>query len=138
VKHQAQRLLTGQVATVIRSLRAHAPRLNATQGKQLTEIIGYFTNNAARMQYEQYLAAGYPIASGVIEGACRHVICDRMERSKMRWAMPGAQAMLGLRCIGINQDWDQFMRFHIERENQRLYSMKAANEEAFLPIRLVA
>jgi hypothetical protein len=138
VKDQTQRLLTGQVQTVIRSLRAHAAHLSAAKGKQLTEIIGYFTNNAPRMQYEHYLAAGYPIASGVIEGACRHVVCDRMERAGMRWAMPGAQAMLGLRCIGINQEWDEFMAFHIERETQRLYPATAANEEAFLTERLAA
>jgi hypothetical protein len=138
VHQQAERLLTGQVPSVIRSLRAHAAHRSAAKGQQLTEIIGYFTHNAPRMQYEQYLAAGYPIASGVIEGACRHVICDRMERSGMRWVMPGAQAMLGLRCIGINQEWDEFMAFHIARENQRLYPVRAANDATFLPERLVA
>ena len=105
VKHQTQRLLHGHVQTVIRSLRAHAHRLTPTQREALADIVGYFRNNADRMSYDQYLQAGYPIASGVIEGACRHVVCDRMERSGMRWVMPGAQAMLQLRCIGINQDW---------------------------------
>jgi len=138
VKQQAERLLNGQVQTVIRSLRAHAHRLSAAQQERLVDIIGYFDNNAARMQYDQYLQAGYPIASGVIEGACRHVVCDRMERSGMRWVMPGAKAMLALRCIGLNQDWEAFMKFHIDRENQRLYPARAANDETFLPDRLIA
>jgi hypothetical protein len=138
VKQHAERLLNGQVQTVIHRLRAQSHRLSAAKREQLADIIGYFSNNAARMQYDQYLQAGYPIASGVIEGACRHIVCDRMERSGMRWVMPGAKAMLGLRCIGLNQDWDAFMKFHIERENQRLYPVRAANDETFLPDRLVA
>ena len=138
VKQQAEHLLNGQVQTVIRSLRAQSHRLSAAQRESLAEIIGYLSHNAARMQYDHYLQAGYPIASGVIEGACRHVVCDRMERSGMRWGMPGAKAMLALRCIGINQDWEAFMKFHIEHENQRLYPVRAANDETFLPDRLIA
>lgn len=140
VKQQTQRLLNGRVETLIRSLRAlgaqHA--FDASQRKKLKKICGYLSNNAARMRYDQYLQAGYPIASGVIEGACRHVVCDRMERSGMRWVRSGAQAMLGLRCIGINREWDQFMAFHIGRENQRLYPLKAANDEAGCQGRLAA
>jgi hypothetical protein len=138
VKQQAARLLTGQVQTLIRSLRAQACRLNPAHRAQLAAILGYFQRNAARMHYDHYLHAGYPIASGVIEGACRHVVCDRMERSGMRWGMAGAQAMLQLRCIGINQDWETFMPFHIARETQRLYPVQAAPEEEVYPLRLAA
>ena len=138
VKQQADRLLTGQVQTLIRSLRAQALRLKPAQREQLADIIGYFHRNASRMKYDQYLHAGYPIASGVIEGACRHVVCDRMERSGMRWVMSGAQAMLELRCIGINQNWEAFMPFHIARENHRLYPVQATPEEEVYPLRLAA
>jgi hypothetical protein len=131
VKHQTQRLLDGQVQTVIRSLYGQARVLSSNQRETLTDIIRYFRNNAQRMHYDQYLQAGYPIASGVIEGACRHVVCDRMEHSGMRWVMSGAAAMLKLRCIGINQDWEQFMGFHIAREQRRLYSVRPANDEHF-------
>ena len=140
VKQQTKRLLNGSVETLIRSLRAlgaqHA--LNAEQREKLKKICGYLSNNASRMRYDQYLQAGYPIASGVIEGACRHVVCDRMERSGMRWVRSGAQAMLGLRCIGINREWDQFMAFHIGQENRRLYPLKAANDEVGCQERLAA
>jgi len=138
VKHHVQRLLHGQVQTVIRSLRAQAHRLTPTPREALADVIGYFRNNAARMNYDQYLQAGYPIASGVIEGACRHVVCDRMERSGMRWVMAGAEAMLKLRCIGINQDWAPFMAFHVAREQQRLYSVRPANDEHFIQQPLAA
>ena len=132
VKQQTQLLLKGQVLSVIDHFQSHMTTLTLSQQCALDDIIGYFRNNAPRMNYDQYLQAGYPIASGVIEGACRHVVCDRMEHSGMRWVIPGAQAMLKLRCIGINQDWDSFMAFHIKRENQRLYSVSPANDENFV------
>lgn len=57
--------------------------------EDLEQICGYFRNNASRMAYDEYLAAGYPIASGMIEGACRNVVSDRMERFGMRWVVYG-------------------------------------------------
>jgi hypothetical protein len=73
------------------------------------------------MRYDEYLAAGYPIATGVIEGACRHIVKDRMERTGMRWKIPGAQAMLELRTIHINGDWETFQQFRVKFETKRLY-----------------
>jgi hypothetical protein len=73
------------------------------------------------MRYDKYLAAGYPIASGVIEGACRYVVKDRMERAGMRWTVPGAQAMLDLRTTYVNGQWEKFHNYRITREKQRLY-----------------
>ena len=72
------------------------------------------------MKYDEYLAAGYPIGSGVAEGACRHPVKDRMERSGMRWLPSGAQAMLDLRATYLNGEWNDFWKFHVEREDQRL------------------
>ena len=73
------------------------------------------------MHYDQYLAAGYPIASGVIEGACRHLVKDRMERAGMQWTLQGAQAMLNLRSVALNQTWQAFTHFRIQHETERLY-----------------
>ena len=136
VKQHTRQLLHGQVLSVIDYLQSQAATLTPSQQCTLNDIIGYFHNNAPRMNYDQYLQEGYPIASGVIEGACRHVVCDRMEHSGMRWVMSGAQAMLKLRCIGINQDWEDFMAFHVRQENQRLYPVSPANDEHFIPISL--
>ena len=61
------------------------------------------------------------MATGVIEGACRHVIKDRMERAGMRWKLPGAQAMLHLRAIHSNGDWEAFQQFRVQEETSRLY-----------------
>ena len=67
--------------------------------KAVTTACNYFETNLARMRYDEYLQAGYPIASGVIEGACRHLIKDRMEQGGMRWTLSGAKAMLNVRAI---------------------------------------
>jgi hypothetical protein len=71
--------------------------------------------------YHAFGIRGYPIATGVIEGACRHVIKDRMERAGMRWKVPGAQAMLQLRAIYANGDWRAFQEARIKYETARLY-----------------
>jgi hypothetical protein len=77
------------------------------------------------------LEHGFPIASGVIEGACRCVVKDRMERSGMRWVMSGARAMLDMRCIYLSDLWEEFTEFRIERESRRLYPGYAANDADF-------
>jgi hypothetical protein len=102
-KQTILRLLRGEVEGVIRGLRWKSTheKLSNKRLEELERICGYFENNRHRMAYHEYLQAGYPIASGVIEGACRHVVKDRMERSGMRWILDGTQAMLGLRCIHL-------------------------------------
>ena len=90
--------------------------LRGKKREKLAKLCGYLENNAHRMRYDEYLAAGYPIASGVIEGACRHFVKDRMERSGMRWRIESAQAMLAVRSIYLNGDWDDFMTYRIEKE----------------------
>ncbi len=77
------------------------------------------------MRYDEYLAAGYPIASGVIEGACRHLVRDRLERTGMNWCIPGAQSMLNLRCIYLTDEWEPFMAFRIAEETKRLYPYRS-------------
>jgi len=90
------RILQGEVRSVVAGLRQMGTKrtLRGKKRGKLAKLCGYLENNAHRMRYDAYLAAGYPIASGVIEGACRHVVKDRMERSGMRWRIESAQAML--------------------------------------------
>ena len=76
------------------------------------------------MKYDEYLSAGYPIGSGVVEGACRHLVKDRMEGTGMRWRVHGAQAVLSLRSIYVNGDWDAFHDSRVEAEQRRLYPYK--------------
>jgi len=78
------------------------------------------------LRYDVYLAKGYPIASGVIEGACRHLVKDRLERAGMHWTAAGAQAMLDLRSIFVSGQWDDYQQARIERETERLYPHREA------------
>jgi hypothetical protein len=123
VRQRVTQVLEGKVATVMRTLRRLAQErgLGAAQRQALGRICGYFNKHRARMRYDEYLRQGYPIASGVIEGACRHLIKDRMERAGMHWTLAGAQAMLDLRSVWIGGHWDAFQQQRIDRETERLY-----------------
>jgi hypothetical protein len=123
VEERLRRLLEGKVDSVIRGIRYQATHhgLKGQQRKTARDAAAYFEWNRDRMKYDEYLAAGYPIGSGVVEGACRHLIKDRMERTGMRWLPSGAQAMLDLRATYLNGEWDDFWKFHVGREDQRLY-----------------
>ena len=135
VKTQARRMLHGDLSAVIRSLRWHGTheKLKGKRSKTLERICTYFDNNAHRMAYDSFLEHGFPIASGVIEGACRCVVKDRMERSGMRWIMSGARSMLDMRCVYLSDLWEEFTTFRIQRESRRLYPRYAANDADFSP-----
>jgi hypothetical protein len=123
VEERLKRLLEGRVDSVIRGMRYQATQrgLKGQKRKTVRDSAEYFEGNRDRMKYDEYLAAGYPIGSGVVEGACRHLVKDRMERTGMRWLPSGAQAMLDLRATYLNGDWDAFWNFHLLQEDQRLY-----------------
>lgn len=130
VEQRLRSLLEGKVGYVIghfrRLLAIHRRSLSAAARKLIGSAITYFENNRAYMRYDEYLAAGYPIGSGVAEGACRHVVKDRLELTGMRWTLHGAQCMLHLRAIYLNDDWDEYLEFYIEAEQARLYTQAAA------------
>lgn len=111
-------ILDGNVKRVIQSFRwqTTSQGITGTQAAAMKTICGFLERNADRMHYNEYLAAGYPISSGFIEGACRHLVKDRMERSGMRWSVMGAQHMLYLRCISAAELWNDFMQVHQKRE----------------------
>ena len=122
-RHHLTRILHGEVSNVIASWRRKATRqgLTGAKKKSLHALCAFLEKNKHRMRYDEYLRLGCPVATGVIEGACRHVIKDRMERTGMRWKVPGAQAMLNLRTIRTNGDWTAFQDFRIALENEWLY-----------------
>jgi hypothetical protein len=123
VRQSVTQVLEGKVETVIRTVRRRAQErgLASAKKKTLARICSYLNKNRHRMRYDEYLRKGYPIASGVIEGACRHLIKDRMERAGMHWTLTGAQAMLDLRSVWIGGSWEAFQQQRIERETERLY-----------------
>ena len=123
VTHHLRMLLQGQLGYVLRNFRQlvkkHGPK--GTRQKTVQSAITYYENNREHMHYDEYLAAGYPIASGVAEGACKHLVKDRMELAGMRWELEGAQAMLSLRAVYLNGLWDRFIAYRITKEQARLY-----------------
>lgn len=126
VTRHLRMLLEGKVGRVIGGLRQMMQKhhLSASQRRALQTVIGYFENNRNHMRYDEYLAAGYPIGSGVAEGACRHLVKDRMEQTGMRWTLEGAQALLSLRAIYLNGDWQDFITHRIEQEQTACYPYK--------------
>jgi len=127
VERYLRLLLEGKVDSVIRSFRQLlvTRRLTGEKRRRLQATITYYDNNRAHMKYDEYLAAGYPIGSGVAEGACRHLVKDRLERTGMRWSLAGAQAMLHLRAFYINGDWSAFVDHRIQQEQAALYGQAA-------------
>jgi hypothetical protein len=118
-------MLDGNVGCVVGVFRRFATTLRGTKKKELELIIQFFHRYKKYMRYDEYIKAGYPIGSGVIEGGCRHVVRDRMELSGMRWNVAGAQAMLRLRTTNIAGEWKPFIDYRIKTENQQLYHQAA-------------
>ncbi|MGH2866786.1 MAG: ISKra4 family transposase [Acidimicrobiales bacterium] len=123
VKERALRILSGQVSQVVKGLRQMATKhqLRGEKAKAVRGAADYFYANRAHMAYDRYLAAGWPIGSGSVEAACKCLVRDRMERSGMRWVPGGAEAMLKLRAVYLSGDLDEYWRWHIQQDQQRLY-----------------
>ncbi len=117
------RILQGGASGVIRGIRRMATEhnLRGQKLKDVTTACNYLENNLERMRYDECLAAGYPIASGVIEGACRHLVKDRMERTGMRWREPSAASMLFVRALKVTDLWDSFQNHRQAAARERLH-----------------
>jgi hypothetical protein len=116
-------LLNSEVGRVIGGLKQTLTKtdLRPAQQAALQKAITYFENHRQMMDYTTYLAKGYPIATGLVEGTCGSLVKDRMEHSGMRWSIRGAQAVLNLRTVKQNHDWKQFWQYYINAEKTRLY-----------------
>ena len=123
VMDHALRILFGDVGQVVKGIRQSITKraLSGPKRKTLDDVADYLHRNRARMRYDEYLANGWPIASGPVEGACKNLIKDRMERSGMRWTEQMAEAIVQLRAIYLSGDFDAYWEFHIEQDQRRLY-----------------
>jgi len=123
VTAQGLDILHGRVAGVISRIQAlaaaHPPRPGSEHDKIIRTTLAYLDAKQPYLDYPRALASGWPIATGVIEGACRHLVQDRMGITGARWGLPGAQAMLWLRAIRANGDLNPYWDWHITREHQR-------------------
>jgi hypothetical protein len=125
-------MLSGQTEQIIAEFRqlAQRPPTTSAQREQLLKAANYFERNLPYMDYPTYLANGWPIASGVIEGACRHFVKDRCELSGMRWSQPGAENLLHLRAVAENDDWDAYHTFRKRQRHARLYGSPFPDQNA--------
>jgi len=124
VEERLKRLLEGKVDAVIRGMRYQATQrgLKGPKRKTVRDAAAYFAGNRDRMKYDAYLAAGYPIGSGVVEGSVSSSGQGIAWSGQGCAGLPsGAQAMLDLRATYLNGDWNAFWNFHMTQEDQRLY-----------------
>jgi hypothetical protein len=126
VKERVELILNGKASEVARGIRQSATKHNLEGASRVTvdAAADYLLNRKQYLKYDKYLAEGLPIASGVIEGACRHLVNDRMGVTGARWGLDTAEAILRLRALRIVGKLDEYWKFHIDREQSRLYGEK--------------
>ena len=130
-KWVAERLLNvllGKASWVAAGMRRSATlrELSEKEREPVETTAKVLLNPKDYLRYDPYLAAGLPIATGVIEGACRHLVCDRRDGAA-RWSLVGAEAVLCLRALRSSHDLDAYWRFHGAQEYQRNYVAQYAN-----------
>jgi hypothetical protein len=129
VRDRALAVLAGyarEVATGIRR-RATTAGLNKQQRIKADACAKYLTNKADYLDYPTALAQGWPVASGVIEGTCRYLVADRMDITGARWSVNGAEAVLKLRAVRANDDFDDYWKFHLNQERHRVHQTRYAD-----------
>lgn len=121
VEYRLLEILRGKAGLMAGGMRRSATRrgLSAEQRKPVDTCARYLLNHSPYLRYDRYLAQGLPIATGVIEGACRHLVKDRMEVTGARWTLTGAEAVLRLRALRSSRDFDEYWAFHETREYER-------------------
>jgi hypothetical protein len=144
-------LLEGKSSQIAKGIRRMATvrKLTTVERKSVDKCANYLLKNRAYLHYDQYLSLGLPIATGVIEGACRHLIKDRMDLTGARWGLDGAEAILKLRSLRSSGDFEAYWAYHetreLERNHRSRYGMPggqlptpAQAVEVLRPLRLVA
>jgi hypothetical protein len=130
VQDKARDVLAGHATRVAAAIRRKATyhQLTGQARKAADTTAGYLTRKARYLNYPTALARGWPIATGVIEGACRHLVKDRMDITGARWGLPGAEAILKLRALIANHDFDHYWRYHVTQERRRVHEPRYAND----------
>ena len=129
VLHRLGRVLEGRAVQVAAGMRRSATkrRLTTRQREPVDRSANYLLKYQDYLAYDQYLATGLPIGSGVIEGACRHLVNDRLGITGARWRLRGAEAVLRLRALRSSGDFDQYWAFHEARQWQRTHQQRYAD-----------
>ncbi len=130
VRDKALEVLRGKSALVGAAVRrkATAARLDPQKRKPADTCADYLHRKRAYLDYPTALQRGWPIATGVIEGTCRHLVKDRMDITGARWGLDSAEAVLQLRALRSNGDFDRYWRFHLDQEHHRVHACRYLGE----------
>ena len=122
-------ILRGKASLVAAGMRRSATlrEMAAAERKPVDDCADYLLHYSPYLQYDQALAEGVPIATGVIEGACRHLVEDRMNLTGARWKLSGAEAVLRLRALRSSNDFDAYWMFHEQQEYERHHASRYAD-----------
>ena len=126
VRDRLAAILAGAAVEVAAGIRRRATRagLSGNDRTTIDTTARYLADKPAYLRYDQALANGWPIATGVIEGACRHLVGDRLGITGARWGLTGAEAILLLRAVVSNGDFDEYWAYHLRQEHQRNHLTK--------------
>jgi hypothetical protein len=122
-------ILDGKASTVAAAIRRSATANKLERRTNIDKAAKYFLNKKDLMRYDEYLRDGLPIGTGVIEGACRYLVKDRMDITGARWGLDGAEAVLLLRSLAVSEDLERYWPFHRVREFERNHRSRYAEEE---------
>ncbi len=121
ITERAVNILNGNCSQVAKGIRLSATKQGIVNRENIDKCADYLLKNKDRLQYGEALKSGFPIASGVIEGACRHLINDRLDITGARWSLNGAEAILKLRSFKSSGDFDVYWKFYKKESKQRNY-----------------
>lgn len=119
---KALKVLNGQCSQVAKGIRLSATKLALSKREGVDKCCDYLLKNKERLHYGEALKAGFPIATGVIEGACRHLINDRLDITGARWSLQGAEAVLKLRSLKSSGEFGSYWKFHKQQARLRNYN----------------
>jgi hypothetical protein len=125
VAAQATKILQGKAAAAV-GIRRRATTFgySAAEREGADACAAYLTAKKEHLDYATALAEGWPIATGVIEGACRHLVKDRMDITGARWGLDGAEAILQLRALTTNGDFDRYWHYHLRKEHEHVHHVR--------------
>jgi len=135
VRERLLEILRGRSSQVAAGMTRSATKrgLSAKEREPVNKCAHYLIKYREFLRYDQYLTAGYPIATGVIEGACRYLVKDRMEITGARWSLEGAEAVLRLRSLRASGDFDEYWEFHLQQEYKRNHQALYGKGQVPLP-----
>lgn len=131
MRERALAVLEGKARDVAAGIRRRASTMQLSPGSRnkADQAARYLVNKADYLDYPTALKSGWPIATGVIEGACRHLVKDRMDITGARWSAEGAETVLKLRAVRANGDFEPYWRYHLDRERERVHNSRYANRD---------